>query len=81
MNIVQDTSLHAGSNQALNPPSRYCFVNESSKRPSKFSREFQRKVPTSPAFTACKPSDFRENFRRGFMYPMNLQVTESDFSA
>lgn len=81
MNIVQDTSLHAESDKALSPPSCYCFYNESCKRPLKFSREFKRKVPVNSDFTVCKPLYSRENLRVPFMYPVNQQVTESDFSA
>lgn len=80
MNIVQATSQLAGSNKALNPPLQYCFVDESSKHSSKFSREFQRKVPVNPDFTVSKLSNSRENFRHPFMFPVNQQVTDSGFS-
>lgn len=80
MNMLQATSQLAGSNKALNPPSQYCFVDESSKHSSKFSREFQRKVPVNSNFTACKLSKSRENFRHPFMFPVNQQVTICGFS-
>jgi len=80
MNIVQATSQLAGSNKALNPPSQYCFVDESSRHSSKFSREFERKVPVNPDLPACKLSNSRENFRHPFMFPVNQQVTEFGFS-
>ena len=80
MNIVQATSQLAGSNKALNPPSQYCFVDESSRHSSKFSREFERKVPVNPDLPACKLSNSRENFRHPFMFSVNQQVTEFGFS-
>lgn len=80
MNIVQATSQLAGSDKALNPPSQYCFFDESSKHHPKFSREFGRKVPVNPDFPACKLSNSRENFRHPFMFPVNQQVTEFGFS-